>query len=167
MPLSRDIQFLTGATFLKMHLFLPVVALLSLCSPAISAYTYTTRSLCLTKYGSKSVAPVKTSSYALTIPLTYAAKYTVTPTSTITPAPDTTTVTQTETVCRGPLPGYSHYSLVAASLIVFHFHQHTDTVESTPTNTITETSYTTSTVRHWHPATLISISSSSPLISNP
>ncbi|KAL8717643.1 MAG: hypothetical protein Q9225_005132 [Loekoesia sp. 1 TL-2023] len=64
----------------------------------ILGYTYVTSSLCKTFLGPKSTSPVKTSSYALTIPVTYVKKTTITPTNTITPPPVTTTTTTTSTL---------------------------------------------------------------------
>ncbi len=66
-------------------------------APTLS-YVYSTQSICTTRLGPNSVNPVKTSSYVLTIPITFTKKATVTPVSTITPPPVTTTSTVTSTV---------------------------------------------------------------------
>ncbi|KAI4183786.1 MAG: hypothetical protein L6R41_005200 [Letrouitia leprolyta] len=95
-----------------------VLAALSLHLFPSGAYEYSTAKICTTKYGVKSTS-VKTSSYAVTIPVTVTQKSTSTPTSTLTPPPQTTTSLATTTT--------------------------TSIVVTTPTDTFTETDFTTST----------------------
>ena len=66
-------------------------------APALG-YVYSTQSMWTTLLGSNSVSPVKTSSYVLTIPITFTKRATVTPRSTITPPPVTSTSTVTTVV---------------------------------------------------------------------
>lgn len=80
-----------------MHFIRIALAVLSAHFSAVQAYQFSTAQICTTKYGTKSVS-VKTTSYAITIPITVVNKFTTTPTITITPAPQTTTSTTTTTV---------------------------------------------------------------------
>ena len=83
-----------------MHLITIAAAVFAIKVAPTLGYVYSTQSICTTFLGSNSVSPVKTSSYVLTIPITFTKKATVTPTSTITPPPITSTSTVT-TVVRG------------------------------------------------------------------
>ena len=77
-----------------MHFNIVAAALFALNVAPSLGYVYSTKSICKTLLGPKSVTP-KTSSYVLTLPITFTKKATVTPTSTITPPPVTTTSTAT------------------------------------------------------------------------
>lgn len=70
---------------------------LAFCSPASAVYSYSTLSLCTTKFGLIS-APVKSSGLSVTVPITYTQKTTLTPVSTVTPSPTSVFITNTITV---------------------------------------------------------------------
>ncbi|KAI9721873.1 MAG: hypothetical protein M1828_004968 [Chrysothrix sp. TS-e1954] len=108
---------------------------LALCANA--KYTYHTQETCKTKLGPKSVHPVKTSTHALTIPVTFYKHTTVTKTSTKTPAPisTTTTATATSTVVATSSP----------TTVITETDTETDTATLTTTLTATLTDSTVST----------------------
>ncbi|KAG7007183.1 hypothetical protein G7Y79_00011g030810 [Physcia stellaris] len=106
-------------------------AVLSTCVLPIQAYDYSTAKLCTTKYGPKSTS-AKTTSYALTIPVTITNKFTTTSTSTITPPPQTTTTTTTSTA--------------TATVFITPTSTFTETDTETDTTTITATITTDTTI---------------------
>ncbi|KAL8873537.1 MAG: hypothetical protein Q9174_001019 [Haloplaca sp. 1 TL-2023] len=116
-------------------LFIPFfVAFLVTGIQCTNTYSYSTKSLCKTLLGTKSVKPVKTSSYALTYPYTYTKKVTNSPTSTVTPPPVRTTITVTVT-------GTTVVVTTAATPVVTS--TATETKTSFSTTTLTETTETT------------------------
>ena len=130
-----------------MHLITIAAAAFAINFAPALGYVYSTQSLCTTLLGSNSVSPVKTSSYVLTIPITFTKKATVTPTSTITPSPVTSTSTVTTVVRdRQRLPRLKETG--HGYLTDMQIHQTTSTVLTTPTSTVTETDTETDTVSH-------------------
>ena len=113
--------------------FFQAVALLCLLGTASAQALLKTKTLCTTRFGTKSVTP-KSTSYAITIPITYRKKVTVTPVRTITPPASSATVTTTKT---STIVETSTPTTVITNI---------QTVATTDLQTGTITSYTTTTV---------------------
>ncbi|KAL9604764.1 MAG: hypothetical protein Q9219_000212 [cf. Caloplaca sp. 3 TL-2023] len=112
-----------------MQSFILFLSLLIFFNKFVAAATYA-QQLCTTKAGTKSISPVPTTTYALTITLTKNVRYISTPLSTITP-PATTTTVSTTTVETVTTTAPTNTDTITTTV--------TDTQRSTTTSTATET----------------------------
>ncbi|KAF2488664.1 hypothetical protein BU16DRAFT_568183 [Lophium mytilinum] len=125
---------------------LPTLSALLLSIDLTAAGSTVSSVKCSTKYGPKSVAPVKTASYALTVPLYWFKITTLTPQATTTPPVTTTTLsfTSTSTVYTTldqVTDTFSSTSTVLESVTITE--TETDSVTETDTYTSTSTPSTT------------------------
>ena len=120
------------------HLSIFVTAVIFITTQAFG-YVYSTQSLCKTAYATKSV-PVKSTTYALTIPLTFTTKYVSTSTATITPAPVSTvrTITSTKTIVVSSAATSTFYTATTSTSTEF-----TTSTQTVDGGTLTVTSGTT------------------------
>ncbi|KAL8792144.1 MAG: hypothetical protein Q9195_005240 [Heterodermia aff. obscurata] len=100
--------------------------------------------LCTTKEGTKSVKPVPSTTYALTITLTKGVLITSTPSTTITPKPVTTTVSTTNVVTQTTTAPANTDTVTVTTTETID--TDTDTITATTTQTATATATATTTI---------------------